>query len=276
MNWGPGRSPQFDTKCLVRVRVHILSHRAGGRAVFRMATLCLSLLLGVHGAVALQAAARGNAIIPSRGCIPRVHGAAMALNPWEEVHGCQVLRPAGTPRALLHFVGGVFVSPAPQVAYRYMLESLADAGYLVVATPFKVDFDYRKPAAEVHGKFTAAQLELNREFGELPQLAAGHSLGALMQVLLCTLYPEYGQKTCASALISYNNKPASDAIPLFEQAFIPLLAPLEPLTRNPTLEGAMASVQQLRSAAFGLAREVSRRGSDEVADAAESAPALSV
>ena len=92
----------------------------------------------------------------------------MALNAWEEVHGCQVLRPEGKPTALLHFLGGVFVSPAPQVAYKYMLEALADKGYLIVATPFQVDFDYRKPAAEVHTKFTAAQLELHVVLRTLP------------------------------------------------------------------------------------------------------------
>ena len=34
---------------------------------------------------------------------------------------------------MVHFLGGVFVSPAPQVAYRYLLESLSRRGYLVVA-----------------------------------------------------------------------------------------------------------------------------------------------
>ena len=53
-----------------------------------------------------------------------------------------------------------------------------------------------------------------------------------------------------------NNKPASDAIPLFEQAFVPALSPLEPLTRNQGLADAKTTAQGLRSATFGLARDV--------------------
>ena len=176
---------------------------------------------------------------------------------------------------MLHFLGGVFVSPAPQTAYGYMLERFADKGYLVVSTPFAVDFDYRKPAAEVHAKFIAARLELSKELGELPLLTAGHSLGALMQVLLCTEYPEsYGKHVCASALISYNNKPASDAIPLFEQAFVPALAPFEPLTRSQALVDANSAAVVLRQAAFGLSRGLARRSASQIAEAVErSSPA---
>lgn len=169
-----------------------------------------------------------------------------------------MLRPEGTPRALVHWLGGVFVSPAPQVAYGYILESLASQGYLVVATPFAVDFDYRKPAAEVHGKFAAARTLLAEEYGALPLMAAGHSLGALMQVLLCTLYPTYGAACEGTALVSYNNKPASDAIPLFEQAFVPAFAPLEPLTRNQALLDAKDAAIGLRQATFSLVRDAAR------------------
>lgn len=64
---------------------------------------------------------------------------------WEELHGNFLLRPSpsqGPPRALLHFLGGAIVGAAPQVTYRYMLERLADQGYLVVATPFNLSFDH--------------------------------------------------------------------------------------------------------------------------------------
>jgi len=205
----------------------------------------LLLLLGQHSNLALHSAVA---------CSRSGHILA-ALGGWEDCQGCQVLRPGGMPNALVHWLGGVFVSPSPHVAYGYMLEKLVDQGYLVVATPFTVDFDYRKPAAVVHERFVAARTELVKEYGELPQLAAGHSLGALMQVLLCSLYPEYGKACAGAALVSYNNKPASDAIPLFEQAFVPALAPLEPLTRNQALiMGAKDSVVGLRRLGFQAAR----------------------
>jgi hypothetical protein len=79
---------------------------------------------------------------------------------------------------------------------------------VVVATPFAVDFDYRVPAATIRDRFAAARAAVDREYGggdgggaaadgaaaeaegaeaaaaRLPVVAAGHSLGALMHVLL--------------------------------------------------------------------------------------------
>ena len=180
---------------------------------------------------------------------------------WEEVDGgCQLLRPEGKPRALIHFLGGVFVSPEPQVAYASLLESLAARGYVVVATPFAVDFDYRKPADEVYAKFGAAKVALG-EYSSLPQLAMGHSLGALLQVLLGCWYPEYADACAGAALLSFNNKPVKEAIPAFEELFVPALAPIEPVTRDPVfgVEGSLfTQLKDLRRTGFSLAREVAR------------------
>ena len=122
-----------------------------------MRLACVSLLIGLRSTASLRDIG-SPAVVQGR---RRVSEVAMLLKPcWEEVGDCQVLRPVAKPRALLHFLGGVFVSPAPQVAYKYMLESLADRGYLVVATPFAVDFNYRKPAAEVYERFTVRWWEL--------------------------------------------------------------------------------------------------------------------
>lgn len=156
---------------------------------------------------------------------------------------------------MVHFLGGVFVSPAPQVCYRYMLEQMAERGYLIVATPYAVDFDYRKPAAEVHEKFYGARTLLASEYGDaLPLLGLGHSLGALMQTLLCCMYAEYAEACAGSALISWNNKPVSDAIPLFEQLFVPALSPL-----NGPLEQAVSALPGaagLRRDGFGLLKQL--------------------
>jgi hypothetical protein len=59
---------------------------------------------------------------------------------WEEREGNFVLRPvAGIDTiGVIHFIGGAFVGAAPHLTYRYLLESLCDAGYIVVATPYKL------------------------------------------------------------------------------------------------------------------------------------------
>jgi len=155
----------------------------------------------------------------------------------------------------VHFLGGVFVSPAPQLAYRYLLESLCSRGFLVVATPFAVDFDYRKPAADIYARFNGAKAALTDEYGPLPQLAMGHSLGALMQVMLSCTYNDYARDCQGSALLSFNNKPVSDAIPLFEQLFVPALAPLAPVVRGAPYTGVIATVAAVRRGSFALARQ---------------------
>merc|ERR1719382_1864088 len=98
--------------------------------------------------------------------------------------GCKVLRPPeGTEaRALVHFLGGAFVSPQPTVAYRHVLESLAHRGYVVCATPFAVDFNYRLPCGAIRDDFDVARRALAAEFdlSRIPTVSMGHSLGALM------------------------------------------------------------------------------------------------
>ena len=64
---------------------------------------------------------------------------------WSDIGPNQVVRPPPTspaPRALLHFLGGAFVGAAPSITYRYLLEELARAGYVVVCTPYQLSFDY--------------------------------------------------------------------------------------------------------------------------------------
>ena len=171
--------------------------------------------------------------------------------------GCKVLRPpVGTePRALVHFLGGAFVSPQPTVAYRHVLESLADRGYVVCATPFAVDFNYRLPCGAIRDDFDVARRALADEYdlSRIPTVSMGHSLGALMHVLLACEYPgEFSLR--GAALVSYNNKPVEGAIPLFKEVFVPAFAPLEPLTREPAYAEALEAAQDFRKGAFSALR----------------------
>ena len=74
---------------------------------------------------------------------------------------------------------------------------------------------------------------------ELPLLGLGHSLGALMQTLLYCQHAPYTEACAGLALVSWNNKPVSDAIPLFKELFVPALAPLE----GPLEQAATATCQ---------------------------------
>ena len=112
-----------------------------------------------------------------------------------------------------------------------MLERLAQKGFLIVATPFTLSFDYISTCDDIIGRFERIAPSLARQFGPVPVVGVGHSCGALLQLLITTLFPDTPR--AANALISYNNKEVGDAIPLFDELFAPLFASLATNETNP-------------------------------------------
>lgn len=76
-----------------------------------------------------------------------------------------LLRPPDdqAPKALVHFLGGAFVGAAPHLTYNYLLSGLAEMGFLVVATPYPLGFDY----------LDVRQREDGRELGRRGSVPAG-------------------------------------------------------------------------------------------------------
>lgn len=66
----------------------------------------------------------------------------------------------------------------------------------------------------------AIAIELAKEFGALPVIGIGHSCGALLQVLITSLFPDAPR--ALNVLISFNNRQAAAAIPAYEEIIIPL------------------------------------------------------
>ena len=141
---------------------------------------------------------------------------------WEEIDGNYLLRPPtdSTPVGVIHFLGGAFVGAAPHITYRYLLERLSEANYLVVATPFRLDMDYIRSCDAILTRFDSIGSKLAQEYGPLPVVGLGHSCGALLQTLITCLFPSAPR--AANILISFNNRPASRAIPLFQELIIPV------------------------------------------------------
>jgi hypothetical protein len=52
-------------------------------------------------------------------------------------------------KGVVHFLGGAFAGAAPQLLYNSFVELLADAGYTVISTPYKVTFQHDKCARQV-------------------------------------------------------------------------------------------------------------------------------
>eukprot|EP01036_Dinobryon_divergens_P023719 gene23719-32100_t len=127
---------------------------------------------------------------------------------------------ATKPYGVIHFLGGAFVGAAPHITYRYLLETLCDQGYLIVATPYRLEMDYIRSCDQILSKFDAVAVDLAAEYGPLPVIGIGHSCGALLQTLITSLFPDTPR--AVNVLISFNNRPAAAAIPAFNEIIIPV------------------------------------------------------
>lgn len=136
---------------------------------------------------------------------------------WQEISGNWVIFPA-RPKAILHFLGGAFVATAPQLTYRWLLTSLAQQGYGVVATPFVNTLDHTEMARDVLNKFENALDRLSTtgmlRKRYLPIYGIGHSMGCKLHLLIGSLFDV---ERAGNILISFNNYAARDAIPIVEQ-----------------------------------------------------------
>ncbi|VAH47556.1 unnamed protein product [Triticum turgidum subsp. durum] len=156
---------------------------------------------------------------------------------WTEIEGAWVLRPkSSAPSFVVHFIGGIFVGAAPQVTYRYFLERLADKGALVIATPYASGFDHFFIADQVQFKFDRCLRNLVEPVNDLPTFGVGHSLGSVIHLLIGS---RYAVQRSGNILMSFNNKEASLAIPLFSPVIVPMAQSFGPilsqLTSSPTI-----------------------------------------
>lgn len=151
---------------------------------------------------------------------------------WQEISGNWVLLPP-RPVAAIHFLGGAFVATAPHLTYRRLLEFLADAGYVIVATPFINTFDHINIAETVLWSFDRAFHMLRRRGAipaDLPIYGLGHSMGCKLHLLIGSLFEV---ERSGNILLSFNNFAARESIPLMEQ-FAQVLQQIAPVT--PSLE----------------------------------------
>lgn len=156
----------------------------------------------------------------SWGCfLPEIVSGFSPQTNWEEINGgeCFVVRPPEDvpARCVAHFMGGVFAGVAPRLLYRNLIELLAESGLIVVVTPFEISMDYMNIVDQSLDSFEKALATMNDgSVNGLPVVGIGHSLGAVLHVILGSLFPERARS--ANVLISFNNRSARDAIPSFD------------------------------------------------------------
>ncbi len=148
---------------------------------------------------------------------------------WQEVASCWVFGPR-RPKAIVQFLGGAFVGTAPQVTYRWLLEQLGQAGYLVVAVPFLNEFEHARIARDTLVRFERAIARLDFDglgSSNLPVYGLGHSMGCKIHLLAGSLF---AVERAGNILLAYNNDSARNAVPavdlindstLFEVEFSP-------------------------------------------------------
>lgn len=136
---------------------------------------------------------------------------------WREISGSWVLIPS-QPVGIVHFLGGAFVATAPQVTYRWLLEQLGKAGFVVIATPFVNTLDHTAIARNVLNRFESIleRLRLKNLLAQryLPIYGVGHSMGCKLHLLIGSLFEV---ERAGNILISFNNYPVRRAIPFVEQ-----------------------------------------------------------
>ena len=137
---------------------------------------------------------------------------------WQEVSGSWVYLPQSEILGVVHFLGGAFVATAPQLSYRLLLEQIGKAGYVIVATPFLNTFEHTAIARDVLNRFETIldRLQERDRLGKryLPIYGIGHSMGCKLHLLIGSLFDV---ERAGNILISFNNYPASRAIPFMEQ-----------------------------------------------------------
>ncbi|KAL5786477.1 hypothetical protein ACOSQ2_008869 [Xanthoceras sorbifolium] len=158
---------------------------------------------------------------------------------YKRIDSCLVIPPPNgkKPRAIIKFLGGAFLGAVPEVTYSYLIELLAKEGYLVISVPYNVTFDHAHAANQVYKRFhscldtiltsglTGANLTAS-DIVNLPLYSVGHSNGALLQALTASYFSEKIPK--ANVIISFNNRPATEAVPYFEQLG-PIVSQMMPL-----------------------------------------------
>ncbi|KAL9263205.1 hypothetical protein AKJ16_DCAP15204 [Drosera capensis] len=167
---------------------------------------------------------------------------------WKSLGSCLVVPPpkgVTKPRGIIKFLGGAFIGAIPEVIYGFLIELLAREGFIILSVPYNVTFDHEQAAEDVYQRYCAG-LDMILESGlpdfgfepgelaDLPFYSVGHSNGALLQALTGSYFSDKIPE--ANVIISFNNRPATEAVPYFEQLG-PLVSQIMPIVESTPLYG---------------------------------------
>jgi Protein of unknown function (DUF1350) len=115
-----------------------------------------------------------------------------------------------SPIGVVEFLGGALFGTLPTVSYRHFLGILYDAGYTIIAVPFRFGFNHDAIAHSLLSERDQIRAELQYP-DHIPHFWVGHSLGCKYIVLL----EAYGKiMNQPSLLIAPDISDTQDAMPL--------------------------------------------------------------
>ena len=159
----------------------------------------------------------------------------------------------------------------PQITYGLFLERLcARARVTIVATPFAIGFEHLRIADDAQLAFERALAALSAEdpetYADLSTFGVGHSMGSLLHAIIVpgTAWTAPDILALVTRLMSFNNKPATDAVPLFAEVLAPGLRASSPavaaVTTVPRRWRRDLSRSALPIAHVAVVRVATRRG----------------
>lgn len=124
----------------------------------------------------------------------------------------------------------------------------------MIATPFSTNFNHLRIADEIHYKWDRCihNPVIAAEIRDLPVYGLGHSMGSLQHLLISARYASTSR--AGNILMSFNNKPATDAIPFFSPFIAPGARALGPLLAQVCLHPLPLPSNQKRRNSASCAR----------------------
>jgi hypothetical protein len=181
---------------------------------------------------------------------------------WLEVEKNWVLTPPRA-KAVIHFLGGAFLAVSPHVAYKRLLEALAQTGYVIVATPFLNTFDHRQIALDVYRSYRLAENKLFLDY--FPVFGMGHSMGCKIHLLMDSWFDLHRQ---GNIFMAYNNYSAYRSIPFFEN-LVGTLPEIREVEFTPSPQETIKLIKKSYSTAYNLLIKFQDDEIDEIPELAE-------
>lgn len=115
------------------------------------------------------------------------------------------------PIGIVEFIGGALFGSAPIVSYDYFLRSLYEAGYTVIALPFRFGLNHQYIAETLLAERDEVFKEIAASHQGLPRFWVGHSLGCKYIILLEAARKLWDQP---SLLIAPDISDTKEAVPV--------------------------------------------------------------